>query len=195
MGRGAGNTHPGHQRALQEELHELRDSQVHAEAAPAGSAPRGTKRLWQGAAGAGLRRLAPGRQRRGASPRSAASAAPRPARGWGRGGPAARGGTMRAAAPPPLGGPRLPARRLAVPGPGDSERSGLRRAPGGGGAARLWGRVARTWVHRCAPTAGAASALSGPQHVALPSARASAARPPRQVRTGARGPCSPPVPA
>lgn len=46
---------------------------------------RGTKRLWQRAAGAGLRRLAPGRQRRGASPRSAASAAPRPARGWGKG--------------------------------------------------------------------------------------------------------------
>lgn len=92
--------------------------------------------LWQRAAGAGLRRLAPGRQRRGASPRSAASAAPRPARGWVRGGPAARGGTMRAAAPPPTGSPRLPARRLVVPGPGDAARAGLRRVPGGSGAVR-----------------------------------------------------------
>lgn len=181
MGRGAWSTHPSHQRALQEELHELRHSQVHAEAAPAGSAPRGpgpprrgTKRLWQRAADAGRRRLAPGRQRRGASPRSAASAAPRPARGWVRGGPAAPGGTMRAAAPPPSGSPGLPARRLAVPGPGDAARAGLRRVPGGSGAvrARARGGGARALVpHVGSPPrayASAAWARSGPQHVALP---------------------------
>lgn len=39
---------------------------------------------------------------------------------------------MRAAAPPP-GGPRQPARRLAVPGPGARVRARLRWAPGGGG--------------------------------------------------------------
>lgn len=43
-----GRAHPGHQRALQEQLHELRHSHVHAE-----PRPRRTKRLRQPAAGAG----------------------------------------------------------------------------------------------------------------------------------------------
>lgn len=47
-GGGTGRAHPGHQRALQEHLHELRHRHVHAE-----PRPRRTKRLWQPAAGAG----------------------------------------------------------------------------------------------------------------------------------------------
>lgn len=197
MGQGAGHTHPGHQRALQEELHELGDRHVHAEAVPAGSSPRvlvprGPRHKAALAAGAGLRRLAPGRQRRGASPRSAASAAPRPAPrpglGEGEGPPLGEEQCGRRPRPSAALGGRRAASRCRGPEPGRGrgcagrqEGAVARTCVGGGGV-----RAARTWGCSRTPTRSAAAERLGPQHVALPCARASAAGPPRQVRVGAR---------
>lgn len=119
------------------------------------------------AAAVGLRRFAPGRQRRGASPRSTAAAAPRPARGRGEGRPASREEQC-GRRPRPLAalGDRCAALRCRdrIPAWAGRGEGDARRPARGFAAARLRRRA---------------------RHVA--SLRASSARPRRQVPLRARG--------
>lgn len=102
---------------------------------------------------------------------------------------------MRAAAPP-LGSPRRPVRRLAVPGPGSGLGLGAGKGKGKGRRpARARGRGLRCGGPRL-PARGLAAARlrRRARHVAPPCARAPPARPQRKVPLRARGRSPRPVP-
>lgn len=126
-----GRAHPGHQRALQEQLHELRHRHVHAE-----PRPRRTKRLGQPAAGAGDK---------GGARAHGARLRPRPPGASERVG-ARRGGRGDAVPPWPPGA----LRSLAEPS----------RAQRGGGARGEWGGERGGATARGGPSARAGAACA-----------------------------------
>lgn len=171
MGQGAGRTHPGHQRALQEELHELRNGHVHAEAAPAGSTPRSpaprhkaapAASSGRGAAAASTRETKAGRE---PTFRGFGGPAPRPGLGEGEGPPLGAEQCGRQPRPSEALSSRRAASRCRGLEPGCGRGcAGLRegaadRTCAGGGGLRAASLATCTWGRRHAPTLSAASAL------------------------------------
>lgn len=183
MGQGAGRTHPGHQRALQEELHELRDRHVHAEAAPAGSTPGSPAPRYKAAlAASGGRGAAAARTREtkaGREPtfRGFGGPAPRPGLGEGEGPPLGEEQCGRQPRPSAALGSRCAASRCRGPERGRGRGCAGR---GEGRGPHVYGRegspcrVPGNLHVGPQPRAQAERSLkrSGPQHVAPRGARA-----------------------